>query len=66
MLHIAQVFFPHGLSAQVPREFKIPISRLKIIKTDRLGGKESWRPTHFSLYQTFFLHFPNELCYGYL
>jgi len=22
--------------------------------TDRLGGKEAWRPTYFSLYQTFF------------
>ena len=22
--------------------------------TDRLGGKEAWRPPHFSLYQTFF------------
>ena len=30
--------------------------------TDHLGGKEAWRRlTHFSLYQTFFLHFP----YGY-
>ena len=34
--------------------------------TDCLRGKEAWRPTHFSQYQTFFLHFPNELCYGYL
>ena len=25
--------------------------------TDRLGGKEAWRPTHFSWYQTFFCIF---------
>ena len=25
--------------------------------TDRLGGKEAWRPTHFSIYQTFFCIF---------
>ena len=30
----------------------------KISLTDRLGGKETWRPTHF------FCIFPNELCYS--
>ena len=33
--------------------------------TDRLGGKDAWRPTYFS-YTGLFLHFPNKLCYGYL
>ena len=34
--------------------------------TDVLREKEAWRPTHFSYYQVFFLHFPLELSYGYL
>ena len=29
--------------------------------TDRLGGKEAWRPTHFSYYQTFFCIFQTNL-----
>ena len=39
---------------------------IKYPLTDRLGGKEAWRPTHFFNIPDFFLHFPNELCYGYL
>ena len=29
--------------------------------TDRLAGKKSWRPTHFSYYQTFFCIFQTNL-----
>ena len=32
----------------------------KLPLTDRLGGKEALRPTHFSLYQTFFCIFQNN------
>ena len=32
--------------------------------TDRLKGKEAWCPTYFTT--RLFLHFPNEICYGYL
>ena len=35
--------------------FSISITRYVLDLTDRLGGKEARRPTHFSQYQTFFL-----------
>jgi hypothetical protein len=34
--------------------------------TDRLGGKEAWRPTHFFITPDFFFAFSKELSYGYL
>jgi hypothetical protein len=43
----------------------IMIPKFPNILTNRLGGREAWRPTHFHNTRLF-LHFPNELCYGYL
>ena len=57
---MAQLYFmPHPLLEIVQRLMAHPVyidrfEMLSVYLTDCLGGKDAWRPTHFSFYQIVF------------